>query len=312
MGRTITLTTGNDNFSQRAVAANSELVIRSLAGNDTIRLDRDDDLGGGNDVATAAGNDIVINSKEFGNFITLGLGADTYIGLGFGSFSTDPIDQVFGGAGNDRFFVQTFESHYFGGDDNDIFHSVGWQNTFRGGTGNDTISYLPRSDDSTLGTSGVTVNLRDGFTQTGANRQETLVSIENVIGSANGDILIGSNGANRITGGQGFDDMVGLGGADRFVFGGASQARVNANAADIIEDFSRAQGDKIDLHSIDANSKIAGNQAFHFITTAFTKHAGEVRFNGEFVAGDINGDGVADFRVLMLDVTAMQATDFLL
>lgn len=312
MGRLINLTTGNDTFTQSSVGANAELVIRSFAGDDIIRLDRSDDLGGGNDVATGAGKDAVISSKEFGNFITLGAGNDTYVGLGFGSFGTDLIDQVAGGTGNDTIVVQTFHSHYFGNADNDIFLSVGWQNSFHGGSGIDTISYQPRVDDTTVGSTGVLVNLRDGFAQTGGNHQETLVSIENIIGSANGDTLIGSNGANRITGGQGFDDLLGLGGADVFVFNGKSQARVNAEVAETIEDFSHAQHDKIDLHAMDANSTRTGNQAFHFITGSFTGHAAELRFNGQFISGDVNGDGRADFRVQLINVATMGAADFVL
>lgn len=309
MGRQITLTTGNDSFTQSAVANNVALQIFGLDGNDTIILDRSDDLGGSNRVEAGAGNDAVVSQKESGNIILLGDGNDTYVGLGFGSFSTDPIDQVFGGAGADTFAVQTFKSLYFGEAGNDLFHSVGWANTFHGGAGIDTISYLPRSDETSV---GVRVDLAAGTADTSATRQERLISIENVIGSNNNDDLLGSNTANKLTGGQGFDVMTGRGGADQFIFKSAADARISSTSADIIMDFNRAQNDKVNVQAMDANNQIAGNQAFTFIASEFTRHAGELRFDGDFVVGDINGDGRADFRILMNEITTMQASDFIL
>ncbi|WP_054008648.1 hypothetical protein [Cypionkella psychrotolerans] len=103
MSRQINLTTANDTFSQSSVANNVALQIFGLAGDDVIILDRTDDLGGSNRVDTGIGNDAVVSHKEFDNIILLGDGNDTYVGLGFGSFSTDRADQVFAGAGNDTF-----------------------------------------------------------------------------------------------------------------------------------------------------------------------------------------------------------------
>lgn len=312
MGRTITLNDSANTFRQSEVGDNFELIIKAMGGNDVIVLNRTDDLGGGNRVSAGLGNDSVINSKEFGNIITLNDGDDTYVGTGFGSFSTDLIDQVFGGAGKDTFAVETFHSEYYGGDGNDVFHSVGWQNGFFGGRGNDTISFLPRVDDSTQGDTGVTIDLAAGFVQTGGSRRETISSIENATGSANGDFIFGSSVANRIAGGRGFDEMTGEGGADTFVYSHIGQAAINSDFADIITDFKRAQHDHIDLHSMDARTDATGNQAFRFITTGFTGHSGELRFAGGFVMGDVNGDGTQDFRILMLGVTSMQASDFVL
>jgi serralysin len=77
----------------------------------------------------------------------------------------------------------------------------------------------------------------------------------------------------------------------------------STNAApDHILDFT-SNVDKIDLHLIDANTNVSGDQAFTFIgASAFDGHAGELRavdsglgyYN---VEGDVNGDGIADFTI---------------
>ena len=58
--------------------------------------------------------------------------------------------------------------------------------------------------------------------------------------------------------------LEGRGGADRFVY---DQHGTTARPAapDRILDFSRKQGDRIDLSGVDANEQAAGDQAFQFI-----------------------------------------------
>jgi len=75
--------------------------------------------------------------------------------------------------------------------------------------------------------------------------------------------------------------------------------------------------DKIDLSLIDANTTLAGNQAFSFVgVKPFFGSAGDLYVTntmaGALVEGDVNGDGVADFRVLVMGVTGMTAADFIL
>lgn len=317
MGRTLTLTAKADSFTQGLSSSNVAITLFTLGGNDQVSLNRSDDLGGDNRVNTGAGADTVVNFKEFGNIITLGTGNDTYVGRGFGSFGTDLIDQVFAGSGADTIAVETFHSKYFGQAGKDTFFSVGWQNTFHGGIGTDTISYAPRDDDSTQGGSGVTVDLAAGIAQTGANRQETLISIENATGSGADDALFGTNGANRLEGAGGIDQLTGRGGADRFVFAKASDAQVVQDGLDLVTDFTRAEGDKIVLTVMDANTNATGNQAFSFIgTAAFTGRAGQLRAealeDGMLVSGDLNGDGAADFQFGLLGLKSMIVGDFLL
>jgi Ca2+-binding RTX toxin-like protein len=84
------------------------------------------------------------------------------------------------------------------------------------------------------------------------------------------DILIGGRGNDTLTGGTGADRMTGGSDADTFVFNFTYETdayeRLNM---DYILDFSQAQHDKIDVHGIDANEGLDGNQDFTtFIGTA--------------------------------------------
>jgi serralysin len=73
--------------------------------------------------------------------------------------------------------------------------------------------------------------------------------------------------------------------------------------------------DTIDLSAIDAIPG-KGDNAFTFITGAFTGHAGELHVTtsggGFLVEGDTNGDAVADFAILVRGSTAPTAADFVL
>lgn len=325
MGRKINGTNGADRIEQ---GSDIEIRVFAKGGADTIILDLTNDNGGGNFVDAGSGKDSVVNHKEQGNDIRLGTGNDTYVGLGFGSFATDAGDIVRAGDGADKIAVSTFKSQYFGEAGNDKFFSEGWANVFNGGSGVDTISYRPRSDDSSLG--GIALSLAEGIAQTGANRQERLIGIENAEGTESGDTLFGSSGANKLTGRAGDDDLNGLGGADvliggrgsdlltggsgadRFVFTAAADSRANATH-DVIDDFSRSQHDQIDLSDIDAKTTRSGNQSFRFIGgDEFSGSAGQLRFEDGFVFGDLDGDRRSDFAIEVQGRSSMNAGDFIL
>lgn len=309
MARTVRFTAGADTFVQGFNIQNTTITLFMLGGNDTVLLDRDDDFGGRNHVDAGAGNDVVESHREDGSLILLGAGNDRYGGTGFGSFASDRPDTVRGGAGNDQIGATTFKSLYFGDAGNDTFFSSGQRNSFFGGQGRDMIDYRLRDSGA------VTVDLGRGFAQTGPIAQETLRGIEDVRGTADiaGDVLIGSAAANRIIGDGGFDLLTGRGGADTFIWTDISEAPMASDAIDIITDFSAAQNDLVDLVQIDANALRTGNQAFRFIADgAFTGRAGQLRFSDLILEGDVNGDGLADFRIGLRDVASLAADDILL
>jgi Ca2+-binding RTX toxin-like protein len=137
-------------------------------------------------------------------------------------------------------------------------------------------------------------------------------------GGAGNDTLTGGSGNDKLSGGAGADTLTGGLGADKFVFSSTSDFPTGS-LHDTITDFSHAQGDQIDLSALDANTKVAGNQAFTYLgTAAFTHHAGELRAyydatnDQTIVSGDWNGDGVADFNIYVQHVHSLLGTDFVL
>ena len=155
-----------------------------------------------------------------------------------GDFATSSI--FFGialGGGNDSATGGRLDDLFYGEDGDDILNGGGGNDSLIGGNGNDTASY---ADD----TAGVSVDLRITSQQnTGGSGRDTLVSIENLIGSAFADTLTGTNGANTLAGGAGADILVGLdgddllnggGGADTMTGGAGNDVYVVDDAGDIV------------------------------------------------------------------------------
>jgi serralysin len=127
--------------------------------------------------------------------------------------------------------------------------------------------------------------------------------IENAIGGSARDYLVGNDVSNILSGNGGNDVINGLGGDDFLIGGaGADEFRFFDNPGnDSILDFTSGT-DRIHLGEMDANTGVAGDQAFAFIgDAAFTGAAGQLRSyndgSGNFIAGDVNGDGFADFTI---------------
>ncbi|MBG9386900.1 calcium-binding protein, partial [Caenimonas aquaedulcis] len=97
-------------------------------------------------------------------------------------------------------------------------------NRLEGGLGIDTASYAGA-------TAGVVVSLASTAAQvTGGGGIDTLLSIENAVGSDFNDTLTGNGVANRLDGGMGDDSLNGAGGADTMA-GGAGNDRYSIDDA---------------------------------------------------------------------------------
>jgi Ca2+-binding RTX toxin-like protein len=126
------------------------------------------------------------------------------------------------------------------------------------------------------------------------------------------DTLDGGKGRDFLDGGPGSDLLTGGAGADTFAFKSATDSTPDT-LRDVIQDFSEADLDIVDLSRIDAKTGKSGNQAFHFIGGAEFSHVeGELRFASGILSGDRNGDGIADFQVALTGVTSLKEGDFVL
>ncbi|MFN3944118.1 MAG: hypothetical protein ACK4K7_04225 [Allosphingosinicella sp.] len=126
-----------------------------------------------------------------------------YLGSGNDNVTLGGGDDIaFLGAGNDAVFAGGGDDWLEGGEGDDHLD---------GGEGNDTASYSTAA-------SGVTVDLRiSGPQNTGGAGTDTLVSIENLTGSAFSDNLTGDDRDNILDGGAGADTMAGGRGSDTYI-----------------------------------------------------------------------------------------------
>ena len=136
-----------------------------------------------------------------------------------------------------------------------------------------------------------------------------------IFGDNGNDVLKGGGGNDILTGGTGRDTLRGGLGDDSFNFNSVNDSAVGAQR-DHIVDFAQGE-DVIDVSTIDANAGVGGNQTFDFIgNAAFSNTAGELRAmnsgGNTIVAGDRDGDGNADFQILVVGVTGLTEGDFVL
>lgn len=226
-------------------------------------------------------------------------------------------DTLSGLAGNDTLSGLAGNDTLEGGNGNDVLRGGAGADHLVGGSGIDIAMYSESSV-------GVTVDLAAGKGIGGNAQGDVLSGVEGVYGSSGNDVLYGGATANTLVGNAGNDVIDGRGGqdslgggagADRFVFDSIAHSKVGA--PDRIADFSHAEGDRIDLRPIDANTGAGGNQAFSFIgTAAFGHHAGELHYaitgSTTTISGDVNGDAKADFSIVLTGAIHLVAADFLL
>lgn len=180
----------------------------------------------------------------------------------------------------------------WGSDGSDTLYGMGGYDLIGGNAGDDTI-------DGGAGTD----------TLYGNDGNDTL------IGDGGRDYLSGGAGNDRLIGGVEFDHLIGGEGSDVFEFGAVTDS--SASEADLILDFSQTQGDVIDIGRIDAAATSATDDAFLWLGTgAFTGQEGELRYEAvggnARVEGDVDGDGNADFAILLRGIDRLSGGEFLL
>jgi len=183
------------------------------------------------------------------------------------------FENITGSAYDDQLFGNNVANVLSGGAGADILYGDGGNDVVHGGIGRDALY--------------------------GGSGSDTL------FGGADSDVLNGGDGVDRLSGGAGDDILTGGSGNDTFVI-------AELGGRDRIADFRRGQ-DKIDLSGLDADTGTEALDSFHWIgNRAFSGSAGELqlyRDRGDyFLAGDVNGDKIADF-VIGLDNVQLQSSD---
>ncbi len=187
---------------------------------------------GKNILSGGAGNDLFVG----------GLGADTMIGgadldvVDYTSFAIGVSVNLTAGTGPGGDVISEIEN-ITGSAFGDVLNGDNGANTMRGGAGNDFMVagngadlLIGGADNDEVSyetaTTGVLINL---ITGTGANGG-VLQQIENIRGSAFGDVLQGDNGSNTIRGLAGNDYIIAGNGAD-LIIGGADNDTVSYETA---------------------------------------------------------------------------------
>ncbi|MCM8622861.1 MAG: hypothetical protein NFW16_14275, partial [Candidatus Accumulibacter sp.] len=172
-------------------------------GDDTIRVGN-----GRNSIDGGGGNDTVDYSAVAGSVVVdLRLGTAFQDGMG----GQDPllsIERIIGSSNNDVLSGDASNNVLEGGTGNDVLTGGSGADRLDGGAGFDTVDY-------SAATGAVVVDLRPGTAfQDGMGSQDTLVSIENIVGSSHNDVLSGDANNNVFEGGAGDDNLIGNGGDD--------------------------------------------------------------------------------------------------
>ena len=146
---------------------------------------------------------------------------------------------------------------------------------------------------------------------------------DNIYGNVVANLLSGLAGNDLLYGALGTDTLIGGAGRDKFVFNSTAESLSGARR-DTIADFRHVQGDRIDLHQIDADQRTGhdGNQAFVYIGTDSFRHyhnahhgiVAMVRFDPvtHLLQGNVDDFTDVDFEIRLPGVHGLAAGDLIL
>ncbi|MFI3154864.1 MAG: M10 family metallopeptidase C-terminal domain-containing protein [Methylococcaceae bacterium] len=303
-----------------------------------------------NTLYAGAGNNILNGGAHIDTVSYVSAGAAVTVSLvstsaqatgGSGSDTLLNIENLIGSSYNDSLIGNTGNNLLDGGLGND---------TLAGGQGNDTYMINVTADrvkelagqgtDIIRSTMSYSLADTDGNGSNGGNVEDlTLMgsaaingtgnSLNNtltgnsaaniLLGNAGNDQLVGGGDADQLTGGVGADLLSGGSGADRFMFLNVSESGPDSAGRDTITDFKASEGDKIDFSAIDANTGVAGNNAFNSLQqgAAFSgSFAGVASLyfdqTAKILYANNDADAQADFSILLTGVAGVSLGHFIL
>lgn len=255
-----------------------------------------------------------------------GDGNDSMLGM-YGNdtmYGDAGLDTIFGGTGRDLIYGGLDNDHAFGGAERDTLDGGAGNDTLEGGDGDDTLIGGAGADrliggagrdtaDYSASDQGVTVNLLTGTAFGGDAEGDTLIGVDNAIGSEFNDVLTfhsthgslfggggndtlfgGAGSGNELFGGNGDDLIAGLAGADR-LFGGNGADTLIASGNDTIDG---GEGDSaVDVLRLEAGGTIAYGGGNNEAGTVTWSDGTVVSFTGIEqieMAGVVDGTASAD------------------
>jgi len=237
------------------------------------------------------------------------------------------IEKVIGSTGNDTFLLAG-TSEVDGGSGDDLFISSAGADVITGGAGIDTVSYLTRTAgirvDLSRNTAGDGDRLFEIENVTGGKGNDTLIGDgkANVLrGGAGSDELFGGGGADRLYGGTGRDVLWGGSGADRFVFESATDSPSarspgHGSEIDVIADFNRAEGDKIELQGLGQfffGGNLKSRPGLMHDQALLPREIGyNTNANGDTtIYINLDGGSESEMQIVVLGMGDAQASDFI-
>jgi len=229
------------------------------------------------------------------------------------SISMGDGDDVFiGGASDESVGGNSGTDVLFGNSGTDILQGGTGGDSLNGGSGTDSASYDEEG-------AGVTVDLSSGV-HGGNAAGDTLIAIENLIGSSFIDVLTGDSGANALWGGSGNDtlssnsgadslnghagddSLAGGSGGDLFVFGGTQAQNGDAN---VINDLDFAEGDSVILgfDSSDASQTVTVTSGQDLLDAASANSEISLQATGGDTLVTVDAGGGVTYSVLIEDLT---------
>ena len=303
---------GGDGNSNRLEGGAGEDALFGSPGNDTL-------IGG-------PGNDILIAGGDGFDLLNGGPGADYLEGDNYGDSGSRTAQYQ---RNNVQSFYDSFVDGLFSGVMGGRVNVDGNPNAIGTSYGGDTVTYAGSNRGVTLTLGAIDfdgpdnifggANFADDFASTQATgeggyaRGDTVVNVENIIGSDHDDTLGGNNWFNVLTGGKGDDRLTGGGSSDIFVF---EPGDSTGEDGDVITDFNilgdladwdndpttpdtRNRWDAIDLRAF--NFDLARDTAGNFTTTLAQLESQGLKVSAVMDAdGDEQGAGGEDDREITL------------